>query len=240
MRETEIEASNRTYHVAQDHMSLLPNYYKWMYGKFGEYLHGRVVELGCGSGIGISTYLERATTVYAVDYNEELMRRVKQRFPSAKVVTIQADLVGDWKELFGTIADSVVMMDVLEHFADDEMVIRNAAALLEPGGHLLVKVPAGKALFSSVDRASGHFRRYDESDLRGLLESAGFHTVRLGRMNPVGALAYRLKKRKNTNFSRTFSMRQLRAINLALPILSWFDHVPLLPGLSLVGVFRKT
>ena len=88
---SDLEEKNRTYHEAQDHMELLPNYYEWTYRKFRDYLlEAKSVELGCGSGIGISTYLDRATRIYAVDYNDELVRRIKQRFSSPKVVPIQA------------------------------------------------------------------------------------------------------------------------------------------------------
>jgi SAM-dependent methyltransferase len=219
-------------------MELLPNYYEWIYGKFRRYLRGDVMELGCGSGIGISTYLDQADRVYAVDYNEELVRRVGERFPSPKVIPVQADLLGDWKFAPAEV-DAVTMMDVLEHFADDRAVAAKARDLLKPNGHLLVKVPAQTALFSSLDSASGHFRRYDPDGLRNLLESVGLETVSLRKMNPVGAVAYRMKNGKTTNFSRTFTHGQLRLINLSLPVLSWFDHLPWLDGLSLAGVFRK-
>jgi 2-polyprenyl-3-methyl-5-hydroxy-6-metoxy-1,4-benzoquinol methylase len=239
MNVSELEAKNRTYHEAQDHMELLPNYYVWTYGAFRDYLRGTVVELGCGSGIGISTYVDNTTRIYAVDYNEELVRRIQQRFQSSKVVPIQADLIGDWHELSGITADAVIMMDVLEHFAEDKTILEKAWSLLRPDGHLLVKVPAQRALFSSLDQASGHFRRYDEKDLRALAAAVGYETVRIRHINPVGALAYRLKSGKTTNFSRTFSMPQLRFINTVLPVLRLFDNVPLLPGLSLAAVFRR-
>ena len=125
----DLEQCNRTYHAAQDQMELLPNYYEWTYRKFRRYLKGQVVELGCGSGIGISTYLDRVTKVYAVDFNDELVRRVNQRFQSAKVVPIQADLLGEWTQLSTIKADAVIMMDVLEHFADDTAVVEKT---LEP------------------------------------------------------------------------------------------------------------
>jgi SAM-dependent methyltransferase len=239
METNELEARNRTYHMAQDHMELLPNYYEWTYMKFARYLRGQIVELGCGSGIGIPTYLNSATRVYAVDYNEELVERIKRRFPSHKVVPIRADLTGDWRELDGVVADAVVMMDVLEHFADDTTIVNKARKLLRPNAHLLVKVPAQTELFSSLDRASGHFRRYDEEDLRTLATAAGYETVQLRKINPIGALAYRLKRGKNMNFSRTFTTGQLRVINWILPLLAPFDNVPFLGGLSLVGVFRR-
>jgi hypothetical protein len=56
-------------------------------------------------------------------------------------------------------------------------------------------------------------------------------------MNPAGAWGYRFKKRKQTNFSKTFSPGRLRVVNALIPALSLLDHVPGLKGLSLIGVF---
>jgi hypothetical protein len=56
-------------------------------------------------------------------------------------------------------------------------------------------------------------------------------------MNPVGAWGYRLKKDRQTNYSKTFSPTKLKLVNAAIPVLSLFDLVPGLDGLSLVGVF---
>lgn len=235
---TELESQNRTYHRAQDHMELLPNYYRWTYRGFLGYLRGDVVELGCGAGMGIATYVDRVSKVYAVDYNDELMRRVAQRFPSDKVVPLREDLTGSWDQLDGVEADAVIMMDVLEHFADDRSVVEKAWTLLKPEGHLLVKVPARSAMFSNMDRASGHFRRYDAETLQALMKTEGFESVRLREINPIGAVVYRFRSNARTNFSRTFSAEQLRVINALLPLLRWFDGLPI-GGLSVTGVFRK-
>ena len=45
---------------------------------------------------------------------------------------------------------------------------------LKPDGALVVLVPQGKALFSSLDQGMGHKRRFDEPELRKILESHGF------------------------------------------------------------------
>jgi SAM-dependent methyltransferase len=61
--------------------------------------------------------------------------------------------------------DSVLYVDVLEHIEDDEDELRRATRLLRPGGHLVVLCPAHQALYSELDRAVGHFRRYDARSL---------------------------------------------------------------------------
>jgi SAM-dependent methyltransferase len=83
--------------------------------------------------------------------------------------------------------DVVMMLDVLEHFADDGAVVRGVRPLLRPGGALLVSVPAFQALFSEHDVALQHFRRYTAGGLRRVLEAGGFTIRRLTYTN-VAAL----------------------------------------------------
>lgn len=235
----EIGGANRTYHEAQSQMELLPNYYAWIYGVFRRYLTGQVIELGCGGGIGIATYVDRVDRVYAVDHNAELLRRVVERLPKDRVTPIQVDLCGAWTELDGLSADTVILMDVLEHFADDVEFLRKAEALLKPGGHLAIKVPAQSALYSAMDRASGHFRRYDHEHLLALADELGLRVVSWRHLNWIGGLAYRFRNKRATNFSRTFTPTQLKAINLVVPLIRLLDVLPGLPGLSLAIVLQR-
>lgn len=233
------DAANLAYDAAQDRMALLPNYYAWIAARFREHVHGTVLELGCGSGLVVEHYQERVERVIGVDVNTELVRRFAQRFPGGKVRGVQADLRGDWSELAGLRADVVIALDVLEHFENDAEFVRKARALLAPRGRLVLKVPAQTRLFGAMDRASGHYRRYDERSLAELLDREGFHTLALRHMNPVGAWGYRFKRERSTNFSRSISPAKLRAANALMPLFAALDHVPGLKGLSLIGVFER-
>jgi SAM-dependent methyltransferase len=231
-------ADGPLYHEAQDRMALLPNYYAWIARHFVDHVSGTVLELGSGAGLVMRNYIGRVHDVVAVDLDAELLARLERSHPPGKVRAVQVDLRGDWRELDGVRADCVIALDVVEHFQDDARFVELVRAHLKPGGKAIVKVPAQSRLFNAMDEASGHFRRYDEADLRALMGSHGFRTISLRHMNPAGAWGYRFKKQKRTNFSRTFSPGKLRAVNSVIPLLAMLDHVPGLKGLSLVGVFQ--
>ncbi len=231
------ERSNLVYHEAQDRMSLLPNYYGWIASHFQRELEGDVLELGCGAGLVIESYIERVRSVFGVDINPELLKRLESRHPSGKVQTACVDLRADWKELQGRRFDAIVALDVVEHFEDDQAFVKKLVRHLQPGGKVVLKVPAQSGLFNAMDEASGHYRRYDEEPLKRLMDEHGFDTRSLRHMNPAGAWGYRFKKEKKTNFSKTFSPGKLRVVNALIPALALLDHVPGLKGLSLVGVF---
>ena len=238
MNDLFISEPNRTYHEAQSQMELLPNYYAWTYGVFLPYIHGTVVELGSGAGLGIAHYIQHTKKVYAVDFNGELLSRARALLPGDRLQTIQADLTDDWDELAHIKADAIIMMDVVEHFADDTNLIAKAAALLKPGGHMLIKVPANRSLYSPMDEASGHYRRYNREDFKKLADKARLKIERISPVNRAGALAYRFKNKQSTNFSKSFSPSQLKLINTLLPMVRLFDKIPGLPGLSLVAVLK--
>jgi SAM-dependent methyltransferase len=75
--------------------------------------------------------------------------------------------------------DMALMLDVLEHIADDEGAAAAVARLLRPGGHLLLTVPALPALWSAHDDANHHYRRYRRGALGRLLRRQGFEVVEL-------------------------------------------------------------
>lgn len=239
MRSSEVNRANRTYHEAQSYMELLPNYFAWTYGSFRPYLKGAVIELGCGAGLGIATYVDRVSQIVAVDHDKNLLSRLKASYRTDRVQVILADLSGDWSELNGLSANVVLLMDVLEHFEDDLEFLRRAAALLKSGGHILIKVPGQACLYSAMDRASGHFRRYDPGDLEALASKLRLRVVKLKQINRLGSLGYRLRHQRAINFSRSFSHSQLKIINLAMPLVRLFDMLPGPSGLSLVAVLEK-
>lgn len=235
----DLDRSNLVYHEAQDRMALLPNYYAWIANHFVDHVSGTVLELGSGAGFVLRNYVERVDKVVAVDINPELLQRLQRSYPPGKIDVHCVDLRGDWRELAGVRADCVIALDVVEHFEDDGEFVTKLARHLKPGGKAIIKVPAQSKLYNAMDRASGHFRRYDDATLRELMAAHGFSTLALRHMNPAGAWGYRFKKAKETNYSKTFSPGKLKAVNTVIPLLALLDHVPGLKGLSLIGVFQR-
>jgi len=220
-------------------MALLPNYYRWIYKKLAPYLYGTVLELGAGTGLFTQNYQSSVTSIYAVDYNRNLLSKIQKNMKAENVTTLFCDLRGDWGELSHKVFDCVVALDVLEHFEDDQYFLQKVRSVLPMKGKFLLKVPAQSRLYSNIDKASGHYRRYDGSNLKQSLLKAGFSELFQTHMNPLGAFIYSLKKKPKTNFSRTFSPITLKTINLLIPFLAALDKTPHVKGLSLIGVYEK-
>ena len=69
--------------------------------------------------------------------------------------------------------DLILLLDVIEHVADDhQLLVRSAGALAE-GGAILISVPAWEALYTKHDLFLGHHRRYRPGQLRAVVAQAG-------------------------------------------------------------------
>jgi len=235
---TSREKYNKSYHKAQDQMSLLPNYYRWIYSLVRDGVKGTVVELGAGAGHMIRFYLREVNHVIAVDYNAKLLHSLRSKYPSDRVKPVSVDLKEDWTNLKNVCCDTVVALDVLEHFDEDKEFLLKVKRILKPGGQVIIKVPAQSALFSNVDIASGHFRRYDMNELRNLLEELGFCVVKQQYMNSLGVFIYKFKKGNKNNFSRTFSPWILKVANVLMPVVALLDKLTPLKGLSIIGIYK--
>ena len=70
-------------------------------------------------------------------------------------------------------ADVVLMMDVLEHVAEDGALLRSYVRQAGGGTRFVVTVPAFSWLWSGHDVFLGHHRRYTLGQIRAVVESSG-------------------------------------------------------------------
>jgi SAM-dependent methyltransferase len=73
--------------------------------------------------------------------------------------------------------DLLCAFDVLEHIDEDELVLRQMAQALCPGGGVLLAVPQHPSLWSRNDDLAFHKRRYRRGELEQKCIAAGFNVV---------------------------------------------------------------
>lgn len=131
-------------------------------------------DVGCGSG-GMLSFLGRSGIRLAggSDVHIEALDIARCRVDAPLILMDE----GRPPALAGGLS-LVGMFDVLEHLDDDRGVLAWAAARLEPGGVLVLTVPAHQSLYDEMDVLALHRRRYGRADLREKLVAAGFQ-VRL-------------------------------------------------------------
>jgi SAM-dependent methyltransferase len=132
-------------------------------------------DVGCGSG-GLLEFLGASGVPLAgaCDVYPESLAIVRRR------VQVPLLLVDEGR--FPPLAPGyslLSMFDVLEHIDDDVGTLRHLLEALEPGGVLVLTVPAHPFLFDEMDTIAHHRRRYTRRELRGKLDAAGFRVLRL-------------------------------------------------------------
>jgi SAM-dependent methyltransferase len=137
----------------------------------------RFLEVGCGTGFvlrGVRAALPDLSLSGSEMYSEAL--------------TFARDRVGDDAALYQMDArdipfreefDVIGAFDVLEHIAEDELVLAQMHGATRPGGGILVTVPQHPRLWSPYDDYAHHVRRYRRAELVEKVERAGFSVERV-------------------------------------------------------------
>ena len=172
-------------------MSELGAYNKTMFDTFSDHLGQRVLEVGSGAGNLSRFILDRELAVLS-DVDADYLRLLRRRFGTFESVEIRCLDLTTFKaeDLQSRRVDSVICLNVLEHIEDDRRVLAELYSLLQPGGCLVVLVPAHAMLYSDMDRDLGHFRRYAQADLAEKFEQAGFRVEKRMYFNWVGAIGW--------------------------------------------------
>ncbi len=136
---------------------------------------GPLFNIGCGAGLFNTMAVSAGYRVEAFEPDPVAFNIASMRCHGTRSRTHNVGLM-DIEEPKG--AAIVVMHDVLEHIEDDEKAARKVHGLLEPGGVLVVSVPALPSLFGYHDEQLGHYRRYTRVTLEHLLTTK-FNLVRV-------------------------------------------------------------
>lgn len=98
-----------------------------------------VLDVGCGSGRHSQDICESGGLVYALDINEESLRRTHSLL-QGKCVVVMGDITNlPFKD---SSFDKIVCSEVLEHVVDDEQGIREMVRVLKNDGILAVSIPS--------------------------------------------------------------------------------------------------
>lgn len=214
-------------------VSLASTYNRWMVEQASPFLGRRLLEAGAGIG-NLSRLLVRREALVLLDYDPQYVDILEARFSQRHGVRVRKGDLNDaglYEALKVERLDSIFCANVLEHLPDDEKVLKGFFEVLQPGGRCVLIVPASGRLFGTLDRALGHFRRYEGNDLRKKLEKAGFRVVHQRAFNRVGAAAWfvsgsilrrsRLSPGQMRWFNRFWPLFRLCDGVLPTPCLSW-------------------
>lgn len=154
-----------------------------------KYIKGDVLEIGAGCGSFTRNYVKpdhKNITLTELD-NKNILD-LNQKFKNFKNIKILNTTISKIKNEY----DTILYLHVLEHIKDDQNEIKEAIKRLKKGGHLLIMVPAHQKIYSNLDRAVGHYRRYEREFFKE--EFLNLKRVSLFSLDIIGYLLYFLNK----------------------------------------------
>jgi glycosyltransferase involved in cell wall biosynthesis len=218
--------------------SRLTRYNRWVWERIQPYVGQRVLEIGGGSG-AMTRFFYGRELVVATDRETAYVDRLRNAFRRRPGILVErADLESDdVLKLAHHNFDTVTAINVLEHTADDVAALRRAHQLLPSGGRVIVFVPAGKALFGSIDQGIGHQRRYEKAELVEKLQQAGFEVEHVSFQNRIARMAWWLNAKVLGR--KALPSGQSRVFDRMVPLFRTLEGNNPSSGLSLIAVGRK-
>jgi len=165
------------------------NYMRWLISQFTPFLYGRILETGLGHG-GYVDQLSPFGEYSGIDIDESSVKEAKAANPGFSFY--QGDICkrSTFDQLGLNSFDSVVSINVLEHIEQDNEALSNLVDALNPGGHLMLSLPALNWLYNDLDRLAGHYRRYTRSMLLSRIADLPVQVVKLCYFNPVVGIGW--------------------------------------------------
>src|SRR5204862_182599 len=139
------EAADQVGAATLERMAAAPRYNRWMFDRLRPWVGRRVLEIGAGIG-NMSAFLVDQTRVERVVLTAtepDYLGRLRERFARRSQVSVaELRLPAVSPALVAERLDTVVCLNVLEHIEDDRASLRAMHDLLQPGGRLVLVVPA--------------------------------------------------------------------------------------------------
>ena len=156
----------------------------WMQWRFGQIWNAPAVreqgvspwlDIGCGHGQVISQF--ESVGDYIIDGCDlnlmalEQAGEVRGNIYVYNIFDANPAMVGKYT--------GILLLDVIEHIDDEGAFLEACLKHLQPGGLVVINVPALQSLFSRYDEVAGHKRRYTKKMLRALFENHGIQPMEL-------------------------------------------------------------
>ncbi|MEZ0535998.1 class I SAM-dependent methyltransferase [Caldicellulosiruptoraceae bacterium PP1] len=179
----------------------------------------RVLDIGCGPAYFAKFYQYTGIDPYSENHNMNII----------KVPIEEVEL----KEQY----DVVLVLDVLEHLQDDNVIKKFIDNNLKDDGIAIITVPANPKLFNEHDIKCGHYRRYTKNDLIKLLSGYEYKIYYYNSiLYPMEYIYRKITKGKD-------NLRQIpNLVNTMLYLIISIEYflLPYLPkGLSMLAIVKK-
>jgi 2-polyprenyl-3-methyl-5-hydroxy-6-metoxy-1,4-benzoquinol methylase len=160
---------------------------------------GRLLDLGCGSGMWLSTMRDLGWRAEGVDFDPAAAAAAAARGLAVRCGSLERQGFPD------ATFDAITMSHVVEHLPDPLQTLTECARILKPGGKLIVWTPNASSLGRGVFKQSWrglepprHLHLFSPQSMCALLERAGFSRISIRTRNSrfIWQQSYLLSKQR--------------------------------------------
>ena len=123
-----------------------------------KFIKGNIIEIGAGCGSFTKNYYDSKIKSLILTETDQLnITNLQKKFEKNSNIRISDLSIDKIQSKF----DTILYLHVLEHIKEDINELKNAKNKLNDEGHLVIMVPAHQKIYGNLDKAVGHFRRYE-------------------------------------------------------------------------------
>ena len=168
--------------IEQFNMEVMKNYNEHIFEVASSYFKNVKKCIDFGAGIGTLALIFREKfniSPVCIEIDEDNIDYLKKRkfkfFRNLKSAPPKNDLI--------------FSSNVLEHIKDDQDILKLMKKKLKKNGILFLYLPAKMLLWSGMDEAVGHYRRYEFREIKMKCEKAGFIIKKIHYVDSIGFFA---------------------------------------------------
>ena len=200
-----------------------------------KFIKGNIIEIGAGCGSFTKNYYDSKIKSLILTETDQLnITNLQKKFEKNSNIRISDLSIDKIQNKF----DTILYLHVLEHIKEDINELKNAKNKLNDEGHLVIMVPAHQKIYGNLDKAVGHFRRYEKDFFKkNLLD---LELVSFRYLDSMGYLLYYLNKIffKNETFPSKFKIflwdKLFTPITILIDFLTNYSF-----GKCIVAVYKK-
>ena len=208
---------------------------KYCLSILNKYIKGDVLEVGAGCGSFTRSYIKNhSENIVLTETDNKNIINLRESFKDNKNVNVLHSTINEVDGKF----DSILYFHVLEHIEKDLEEMEEAKKKLKPGGHLIIMVPAHQKMFSNLDKAVGHMRRYEKIFFKKDL--LGLSLVNFKYLDTMGYLLYYLNKIFFTKEVFPSNLKIFLWDKIFTPITIFIDFITAYRfGKAIIAVYKK-
>ena len=153
---------------------------------------GNVLEIGTGSGLGVSYMADHCSRLVTIDkFKSEIDL---SQYKNVEFIQME---IPPFTNLPSAAFDYLITFQVIEHIEDDNMFLKEIHRVLKPGGKAFITTPNR---LQSLSRNPWHVREYTIEELRNMAKKYFREVDMMGTYGNENVNAYIEENRKANSF----------------------------------------